>query len=64
MVRLFLKLFLCNRFTKERKQEIKTRVERMGGVYSNVFHDAVTHLVAEVRFTTYSTEQFYLTSEH
>jgi len=24
----------------------------MGGVYSNVFHDAVTHLIAEVRFTT------------
>ncbi len=23
----------------------------MGGVYSNVFHDAVTHLVAEVRVT-------------
>ena len=33
-------------FTKERKTEIQKTVELMGGIYSNSFHDGVTHLVA------------------
>ena len=33
-------------FTKERKTEIQKSVELMGGIYSNSFHDGVTHLVA------------------
>ena len=37
------------RFTKEKKLDIKTKIERMGGIYSNAFHDGVSHLVAEVR---------------
>ena len=35
-------------FGKEKKKEVQQKVERMGGIYSNAFHDAVTHLVAEV----------------
>ena len=35
-------------FGKEKKKEVQLKVERMGGIYSNAFHDAVTHLVAEV----------------
>ena len=33
---------------KEDKRELQTKIERMGGVYSNNFHDGVTHLVAKV----------------
>merc|ERR1712126_793192 len=29
------------------KRELQTKIERMGGVYSNNFHDGVTHLVAK-----------------
>ena len=32
-------------FTKEKKNELQLKVERMGGIYSNAFHDGVTHLV-------------------
>jgi hypothetical protein len=35
------------RFTKEKKTDIKQKVEQMGGIYSTAFHDGVTHLVAE-----------------
>ena len=41
-------------FPKDRKNEIQTMVERMGGIYSNAFHDGVTHLVCnEVRSKKY-----------
>ena len=33
---------------KEDKKEVQKKIERMGGVYSNNFHDGVTHLVAKV----------------
>ena len=33
---------------KDDKKELQTKIERMGGVYSNNFHDGVTHLVAKV----------------
>ncbi len=39
--------YMC-RFTKEKKTDIKQKVEQMGGIYSTAFHDGVTHLVAEV----------------
>ena len=35
-------------FGKDEKKDLQTKVERMGGIYSNAFHDAVTHLVADV----------------
>ena len=35
-------------FDRERKAKIQQRVERMGGIYANNFHDGVTHLVCEV----------------
>ncbi|XP_076054847.1 mutagen-sensitive 101 isoform X2 [Oratosquilla oratoria] len=34
-------------FQKEQKEEIQQKVERMAGIYSNVFHEGVTHLVAD-----------------
>ena len=34
--------------SKEGKADVKTKVERMGGIYSNAFHDGVTHLVADI----------------
>ncbi len=34
-------------FDKVTKDLVKLRVERMGGIYENAFHDGVTHLVAE-----------------
>ena len=36
-------------FEKEEKVALQRAVERMAGVYSNAFHDGVTHLVAAVR---------------
>ena len=33
---------------KEDKTEIQRKIERMAGIYSNSFHEGVTHLVAEV----------------
>ena len=33
---------------KDDKKEVQTKVEKMGGLYSNNFHDGVTHLVAKV----------------
>ena len=33
---------------KEDKTEIQKKIERMAGIYSNSFHEGVTHLVAEV----------------
>ena len=35
---------------KEDKRELQTKIERMGGGYSNTFHDGVTHLVAKVHY--------------
>lgn len=35
-------------FNKDRKAELQLTVERMGGIYSNAFHDGVTHLVASM----------------
>ena len=32
-------------FSKDQKNELQQKVERMGGIYSNAFHDGVTHLV-------------------
>jgi hypothetical protein len=40
---------LCFRLTKEKKADVKLKVERMAGIYSNAFHEGVTHLIAEVR---------------
>ena len=41
-------------FSKDKKEEIQMKVERMGGIYSNAFHDGVTHLVCnEVRSKKY-----------
>ena len=38
-------------FTKEQKTELQVKVERMGGIYSNAFHDGVTHIICSlVRF--------------
>ena len=36
-------------YEKEEKAEIQKKVEMMGGIYSNAFHDGVTHLVTKVR---------------
>ena len=33
---------------KDDKKELQNKVEKMGGLYSNNFHDGVTHLVAKV----------------
>ena len=33
---------------KDEKKEIQSKIERMGGIYSNAFHDGVTHLIARV----------------
>ncbi|XP_071748981.1 DNA topoisomerase 2-binding protein 1-A [Lepeophtheirus salmonis] len=35
-------------FEKEKKAEIQKLIESMSGVYSNTFHDGVTHLIAAV----------------
>ena len=35
-------------FSKEQKNELQLKVERMGGIYSNSFHDGVTHLVVRL----------------
>lgn len=35
-------------FSREKKDQIKKEVEFMAGIYSNAFHDGVTHLVAAV----------------
>lgn len=35
-------------FSREKKSELQLRIERMGGIYANAFHDGVTHLIAEV----------------
>ena len=41
-------------FTKEQKTELQVKVERMGGIYSNAFHDGVTHIICSlVRFVIY-----------
>ena len=41
-------------FSRDKKEEIQMKVERMGGIYSNAFHDGVTHLVCnEVRSKKY-----------
>ena len=40
-------------FTKEQKTELQVKVERMGGIYSNAFHDGVTHIICSlVRFVS------------
>jgi len=38
-------------FPREKKDQIKREVELMAGIYSNAFHDGVTHLVAAVSRT-------------
>ena len=35
-------------FGKEAKKDIQSKVEKMGGIYSNAFTDSVTHVVADV----------------
>ncbi len=41
-------------FAKERKVDLQSKVEQMGGIYSNSFHDGVTHLVVhQVRSRKY-----------
>lgn len=35
-------------FSRDQKATIQLKVERMGGVYANVLHEGVTHLVCEV----------------
>ena len=35
-------------FDKDKKNDIQKLIERMAGIYSNAFHDGVTHLVAAV----------------
>ena len=35
-------------FDKEVKSQLQIKVEKMGGIYSNAFHDGVTHLVAHM----------------
>lgn len=35
-------------FGKEEKNELQTLVERMSGIYSNSFHEAITHLVCKL----------------
>ncbi len=35
-------------YDREEKAKMQLRVERMGGIYANAFHDGVTHLVAKV----------------
>lgn len=34
--------------SKEKKNEIQQKIERMGGIYSNAFHDGVTHLICSL----------------
>ena len=34
--------------SKEEKEALKLKIERMGGIYANAFHEGVTHLVADV----------------
>ena len=50
---------------KEEKRELQIKIERMGGVYSNNFHDGVTHLVAKVfHQTIHSINQEYVIPTH
>jgi dihydrodipicolinate reductase len=35
-------------FEKEEKAALQKKIERMGGIYANAFHDGVTHLVTKV----------------
>ena len=33
---------------KDKKNELQQKVERMGGIYANSFHDGVTHLICSL----------------
>ena len=35
-------------FSKDDKTELHQKVERMGGIYANSFHDGITHLVCSL----------------
>lgn len=36
-------------YNKDVKARLQLRIERMGGIYANAFHEGITHLVAGVR---------------
>ena len=46
------------------KKELQTKIERMGGLYSNNFHEGVTHLVAKVLLNFKCTGTFFRPKEY